>query len=46
MEQVKAYRDEGPADRVPATLKSADIAKLFTVETFCKTVIRQQKAAS
>jgi len=44
--QLKAYLDEVPADRFPATLKSADIARLFTVETFCKTVIRQQKAAS
>jgi acyl carrier protein len=44
--QLKAYLDEVPADRFPATLKSADIAKLFTVETFCKTVIRQQKSAS
>jgi len=41
--QLKSYMDEVPADRFPASLKSADIAKLFTAETFCKTVIRQQK---
>ena len=46
LEQLKAYMDEVPADRFPETMKSADIAKLFTVETFCKTVIRQQKAAA
>lgn len=41
--QLRDYMDEVPADRFPASLKSADIAKLFTAETFCKTVIRQQK---
>ena len=41
--QLKEYMDEVPADRFPEKLKSADIAKLFTAETFCKTVIRQQK---
>lgn len=46
VEQLKAYLDEVPADRFPEKLKSADIARLFTVETFCKTVIRQQKAAA
>lgn len=43
--QIKAYMSEVPEDRIPDSLKSADVPKLFTVETFCKTVIRQQKAA-
>ena len=43
--RLKLFLSEVPADRFPAPLKVAELAKLFTVETFCKMVIRQQKAA-
>jgi len=33
-----------PAERFKAPLKVADIPRLFTTETFCKMVIRQQNA--
>jgi acyl carrier protein len=44
--RLKSFLSEVPAARFPATLKVAEIPKLFTVETFCKMVIRQQKAAA
>lgn len=43
--KIKAYMTEVPDDRYPDPLKSADIPKLFTSETFCKMVIREQKSA-
>jgi acyl carrier protein len=43
--RLKSFLSEVPPDRFPATLKVAEIPKLFTVETFCKMVLRQQKAA-
>jgi acyl carrier protein len=45
-QRLKTFLDEVPADRFKAPLKVADIPRLFTVETFCKIVIRQQKAAA
>src|SRR6476469_7862727 len=42
---LKDYLSEVPADRFSSPLKSAEIPRLFTVETFCKVVIRQQRAA-
>ena len=44
-ERLKAYLSEVPAERFKSPLASADIPRLFTVETFCKLVIRQQRAA-
>ena len=44
--RLKAYLSEVPAERFKAPLKSADIARLFTTETFCKMVIRQQRGAA
>lgn len=44
--RLKTFLSEVPAERFPATLKAAEIPKLFTVETFCKMVIRQQKSAA
>ncbi|MEM7697500.1 MAG: acyl carrier protein, partial [Verrucomicrobiota bacterium] len=41
---LKSYMDEVPADRFPDPLKAAEIPKLFTTETFCKMVIREQNA--
>ena len=46
LERLKIFLSEVPADRFTNPLKSADIARLFTTETFCKLVIRQQKAAA
>jgi hypothetical protein len=43
--RLKTFLNEVPADRFKTPLKTAEIPKLFTVETFCKMVIRQQKAA-
>lgn len=45
-DRLKTFLNEVPAERFQAPLKSADIPKLFTVETFCKMVVRQQKAGS
>lgn len=43
--RLKEFLNEVPADRFKTPLKAAEIPKLFTVETFTKMVIRQQKAA-
>jgi acyl carrier protein len=43
--RLKAFLSEVPADRFEPPLRAADIPRLFTVETFCKVVIRQQRAA-
>lgn len=42
-EKIKGYMTEVPADRFSSPMKSAEIPKLFTTETFCKMVIREQK---
>lgn len=42
--KLQSYMNEVPADRFSSPLKSAEIPKLFTTETFCKMVIREQKA--
>jgi acyl carrier protein len=34
-----------PADRIKTPLKASDVPRLFTTETFCKVVIRAQRAA-
>jgi len=44
LERLKTYMSEVPDDRFSTPLKSAEIPKLFTTETFCKMVIREQKA--
>ncbi|HEY5232153.1 MAG TPA: acyl carrier protein [Verrucomicrobiae bacterium] len=44
--RLKTFLNEVPADRFKTPLKSAEIPKLFTVETFCKMVIRQQRATA
>ena len=46
LERLKTFLNEVPADRFKSPLKVADIPRLFTTETFCKMVLRQQKAAS
>jgi acyl carrier protein len=44
--RLQSFLSEVPAERLKAPLKVADIPRLFTTETFCKIVIRQQKAAA
>ena len=44
--RLKSFLNEVPADRFKSPLKVADIPRLFTTETFCKMVIRQQRAAT
>ena len=43
--RLRSFLDEVPAERIKVPLKSADIPRLFTPETFCKVVIRAQRAA-
>ena len=43
--RLKAFLNEVPEDRFKLPMRSANIPRLFTPETFCKLVIRQQKAA-
>ena len=43
--QLKSFLSEVPADRFKTPLKAAEIPRLFTPETFCKVVLRAQKAA-
>ena len=43
--RLREFLSEVPVDRFPSPLKESDIARLFTAETYCKIVIRQQRAA-
>jgi len=42
--RLKSFLSEVPPERFKSPLKVADIPRLFTTETFCKMVIRQQRA--
>jgi len=42
--RLRDFLSEVPPDRFKSPLNVADIPRLFTVETFCKLVIRQQRA--
>jgi acyl carrier protein len=44
--RLRAFLTEVPADRIASPLKVADVPRLFTAETFCKLVVRSQKAAA
>jgi acyl carrier protein len=44
--RLKSFLGEVPAERFKSPMKVADIPRLFTPETFCKMVIRQQRAAT
>src|SRR5215470_5411965 len=46
LQRLKVFLNEVPAGRFTSPFKVADIPRLFTVETFCKMVIRQQRAAA
>ena len=43
--RLKEFLSEVPADRFKTPLKAAEIPRLFTPETFCKVVVRAQRAA-
>lgn len=45
LQRLREFLSEVPAERFRAPLKSADIPRLFTPETFCKVVVRAQRAA-
>jgi acyl carrier protein len=44
--RLRTFLSEVPAERLKGPLKAADIPRLFTPETFCKVVIRAQRAAA
>jgi acyl carrier protein len=44
--RLKSFLNEVPDERFPSPVKVADIPRLFTTETFCKIVIRQQRAVA
>jgi acyl carrier protein len=46
VERLRSFLSEVPPERFKSPLKVADIPRLFTTETFCKIVIRQQRAAA
>jgi len=43
--RLREFLSEVSAERFKSPMKAADIPRLFTPETFCKTVIRAQRAA-
>ena len=43
--RLREFLSEVPAERFKTPLKAADVPRLFTTETFCKVVIRAQRAA-
>jgi len=43
--RLKSFLSEVPADRFKAPLHVSDIPRLFTTETFCRMVIREQRAS-
>ena len=45
VQRLKAFLSEVPPERFKSPLAVADIPRLFTVETFCKMVVRQQRAS-
>lgn len=46
VQRLRSFLTEVPAERFPSPLKSADIPRLFTAETFCNLVVRAQRAAA
>lgn len=46
VERLRVFLSEVPPDRFKSPLNIADIPRLFTVETFCKLVVRQQRNGS
>jgi acyl carrier protein len=46
MARLRTFLSEVPADRIKSPLKVVDVPRLFTAETFCKLVVRSQKAGA
>lgn len=46
VERLRVFMNEVPAERFKSPLNVADIPRLFTVETFCKLVIRQLRTTA
>ncbi len=46
MDRLKSFLSEVSDERFTTPMKSADIPRLFTTETFCKLVVRAQKDAA
>ena len=46
LKRLREFLSEVPAERFRTPLKSADIPRLFTPETFCKLVITAQRQAT
>jgi acyl carrier protein len=44
LQRLRDYLSEVPADRFRSPMSVGDIPLLFTVETFCKAVVRAQRA--
>jgi acyl carrier protein len=42
--RLREFLNEVPAERFKTPLKASDVPRLFTTETFCKVVIRAQRA--
>ena len=42
--RLKSFLSEVPPERVKSPLKATEIPRLFTPETFCKVVLRAQRA--
>jgi acyl carrier protein len=46
MARLREFLAEVPADRFKTPMKAGDVPRLFTTETFCKVVLRAQRAAA
>jgi len=46
MQRLRSFLSEVPPDRFVTPMKVADIPRLVTAETFCKLVVRAQRAAA
>jgi acyl carrier protein len=44
--RLREFLAEVPPERIKTPLKAGDVPRLFTTETFCKVVIRAQRAAA
>jgi len=46
LERLRSFLTEVSPDRIQAPMRTDDIPRLFTTETFCKMVVRAQHAAA
>ena len=44
--RLRTFFSETPAERIVTPLRVAEIPRLFTTETFCKIVLRQQRTSA